>query len=116
MIRVLAFVFVAALLATAAPARDDGRYAQSPYKPFFDSLKNQKGQLCCSDADGQTLTVDQVRRKGSGWEIKLGEQWIEVPFEAYVRVPNIYGRPVVWPKMIDGKLTIFCFIPDGNEG
>jgi hypothetical protein len=32
-------------------ARDDGRYSQSPLKPWFDSLKSGKGP-CCSDADG----------------------------------------------------------------
>src|SRR5256884_5133405 len=35
----------------AVQARDDGRYSQSPLKPWFDSLKSGKGP-CCSDADG----------------------------------------------------------------
>jgi len=35
----------------AVQARDDGRYRQSPLKPWFDSLRSGKG-LCCSDADG----------------------------------------------------------------
>jgi hypothetical protein len=32
------------LLATAAFARDDGRYANSPLKQWFESLKSQFGQ------------------------------------------------------------------------
>lgn len=31
------------LLCAPAFARDDGRYAQSPLKPWFDSLKSGKG-------------------------------------------------------------------------
>jgi hypothetical protein len=40
------------LLTSHALARDDGRYANSPLKPWFDSLKSQKG-FCCSEADGR---------------------------------------------------------------
>ena len=42
------------LLATSAMARDDGRYANSPLKPWFESLRSQYGQ-CCSDADGYVV-------------------------------------------------------------
>src|ERR1700730_3237655 len=44
----------------AVQARDDGRYSQSPLKPWFDSLKSGKG-LCCSFADGFFVT-------DRGWE------------------------------------------------
>lgn len=36
-------------------ARDDGRYAGSPLKSWFDSLKSGKGP-CCSDADGYAVS------------------------------------------------------------
>ena len=32
--------------------RDDGRYASSPLKPWFESLRNGWGQSCCDLADG----------------------------------------------------------------
>lgn len=35
------------MLATAAPARDDGRYANSPLKSWFESLSSEFGP-CCS--------------------------------------------------------------------
>ena len=40
-----------------ALARDDGRYANSPLKSWFDQLASGKG-LCCSFADG--FRVDNV--------------------------------------------------------
>src|SRR4051812_33043270 len=47
----IAVAALAAALVGSAMARDDGRYAGSPLKPWFDTLKSSKG-LCCSDADG----------------------------------------------------------------
>ena len=44
------------LAADPGEARDpDGRYANSPLKQWFDSLKSGKGP-CCSDADGYALS------------------------------------------------------------
>ena len=43
-----------ALVSQSGHARDDGRYANSPLKPWFDSLKSGKGP-CCSDADGYAV-------------------------------------------------------------
>jgi hypothetical protein len=42
---------------TVALVRDDGRYANSPLKSWFDQLASGKG-LCCSFADG--FRVDNV--------------------------------------------------------
>ena len=39
------------LLSNQLNARDDGRFANSPLKPWFDRLASGKG-LCCSFADG----------------------------------------------------------------
>ncbi|HYS87565.1 MAG TPA: hypothetical protein VEN78_21565, partial [Bradyrhizobium sp.] len=51
----VALVVAAAVLVGNAIARDDGRYAGSPLKPWFDTLKSSKG-LCCSDADGFAIS------------------------------------------------------------
>ncbi|WP_340054558.1 hypothetical protein, partial [Pseudomonas sp. JAI120] len=55
-------------------ARDtDGRYAASPLKPWFDSLRSGRGP-CCSDADGYAISdVD--------WEIKDGHYRVRIPRE-----------------------------------
>jgi hypothetical protein len=46
-------------------ARDDGRFADSPLKPWFDRLASGKG-LCCSFADGFSV---QSRLGHSGWAL-----------------------------------------------
>ena len=69
------------VMASAAFARDDGRYAQSPLKSWFDSLRSSKG-YCCSDADGRETQYDI--RDGHYW-LPLsgdGKDWTQVPDEA----------------------------------
>ena len=39
-----------------AQARDDGRYANSPLKPWFESLQSKSGGKCCVNADGLALS------------------------------------------------------------
>ncbi|WP_245315699.1 hypothetical protein [Bradyrhizobium yuanmingense] len=64
--RTIPLVAVAALIGLAAEARDDGRYANSPLKGWFESLKSKGGGPCCSDADGTALDdVDWETRDGS---------------------------------------------------
>jgi hypothetical protein len=52
-VAVVVFLAIAGL-AFAAQAHDDGRYADSPLKGWFNSLHSGKGP-CCSDSDGMTV-------------------------------------------------------------
>lgn len=98
------------LLATPALARDDGRYANSPLKPWFDSLKSGNGP-CCSDADGTALSdVDWESRDGH-YRVRIKGTWIEVPDDAVLPGPNLAGKTMVWPFYVNGAPTIRCFIP-----
>ena len=119
---VLAFVGAVALLvmlllllALPAHARDDGRYAGSPLKPWFDSLKSGKGP-CCSDADGTALSdVDWESRSGR-YRVRIEGEWIDVPDDAVIKEPNRAGRTMVWPVFYRGmgapvKVDIRCFMP-----
>ena len=128
--------FLAALIVcayvTAAGARDDGRYADSPLKSWFDQLASGKG-LCCSFADGfKVENVDwdtqcerlggksaNARERAVGeqtqtcrYRVRLHGEWIVVPDSALVTEPNKFGPAVVWPYLdADGQTQIRCFIP-----
>ena len=94
-----------------APARDDGRYANSPLKSWFDQLASGKG-LCCSFADG--FRVDDVDwdTQDGHYRVRLNGEWIVVPDNAVVTEPNRFGPAVVWPYMdSDGQTQIRCFLP-----
>jgi hypothetical protein len=94
-------------------AHDDGRYANSPLKSWFDQLASGKG-LCCSFADGVTIEDvdwDTASAKG-GYRVRLAGAWIEVPEAALIKEPNKFGPAVVWPyRDIDGVTQIRCFLP-----
>jgi hypothetical protein len=112
----------AAVFAGSAMARDDGRYANSPLKSWFDSLRSGKGP-CCSDADGSALSDTdwdskdghyrvRLPRYGSGLEGQPQELvWVDVPEEAVISEPNRVGRTMVWPIYGYMGVTVRCFMP-----
>jgi len=98
-------------LSLSASARDlDGRYANSPLKPWFDSLASGKG-LCCSDADGTALSDVDWQSNDGHYRVWLDGAWHDVPDDAVIKVPNLAGRTMVWPMRGVVGLTIRCFMP-----
>ena len=105
--------FAAVMLALAAQlghARDDGRYAGSPLKPWFDSLKSGKGP-CCSDADGSAVSDVDWESKDGHYRVRLEGEWIDVPEDAVITEPNRVGRTMVWPLRGYLGVSIRCFMP-----
>jgi len=106
----------------SAVARDNGQYANSPLKSWFDSLRSGKGP-CCSDADGTALSDVDWESKDGHYRVRIENQWWNVPDEAVITEPNRAGRTMVWPiynrewgtpnpKLI---VQIRCFLP-GSMG
>jgi hypothetical protein len=106
---VVLVVAVAVLIGNAI-ARDDGRYAGSPLKPWFDTLKSSKG-LCCSDADGFAVSDPDWESKDGHYRVRLEGEWIMVPDDAVITEPNRAGRTMVWPIKDSHGITIRCFLP-----
>jgi hypothetical protein len=100
-----------AFVSTQVSARDDGRFANSALKPWFDKLASGKG-LCCSFADGVKIEdVDWDTHDGR-YRVRLDGRWIVVPDAALVTEPNKFGPAVVWPYQdATGATQIRCFIP-----
>jgi hypothetical protein len=92
-------------------ARDlDGRYANSPLKPWFDHLASGKG-LCCSMADGETVADPDWEAKDGHYRVWLDGGWIDVPDDALITEPNLFGRTMVWPVRHEGNsIFIRCFM------
>lgn len=114
-------LMLALLACGAAGARDDGRYAASPLKPWFDTLRSARWGLCCSDADGTAVSDVDWRSREGHYQVRLFGAWIDVPDDAVVTGPNRAGRTMVWPmggrfrdngtmESLEG-LTIRCFMP-----
>jgi Major tropism determinant N-terminal domain len=113
---VAASLVLIAALCSRSHARDDGRFANSPLKAWFDQLASGKG-LCCSFADGVRIAVDEwdnlgsTADGGSGYRVRLNGQWLDVPQAALITEPNRAGQAYVWPYQDAGKTKIRCFIP-----
>jgi hypothetical protein len=92
-------------------AHDDGRYANSPLKAWFDRLASGKG-LCCSFADGVSVQDVDWDTQGGNYRVHIDGQWVVVPDAAVVTEPNKFGPAVVWPyKDNEGATQIRCFMP-----
>lgn len=108
MLRALVLTCLLVLVALASVhARDDGRYAQNPLKPWFDSLKSKKG-FCCSDADGERTEYEM--KDGSYWAPVDGVL-TRVPDEAVITEPNKLGQAMKWLYQENGRKAFRCFIP-----
>ena len=78
------------LVSSQLVARDDGRFANSPLKEWFDRLASRNG-LCCAFADGVTVQdVDWDTEEGH-YRIRIQAQWLVVPDAAVVTEPNRFG-------------------------
>lgn len=99
-----------------AKARDaDGRYASSPLKSWFETLRSQKGP-CCSDADGTALSDIDWDVTDGQYRVRIEGQWWNVPEEAVIKEQNRAGRTMVWPVyywQLDSalRIDIRCFMP-----
>ena len=107
-------VIACLLLSSPVFARDDGRYAASPLKKWFDGLESRKGP-CCSDADGTAVSDVDWEFRDDHYRVRIEGGWWDVPDEAILTVPNLYGRTMVWPVIKrDGakieSIMIRCFI------
>jgi hypothetical protein len=121
---VAAFAVVASCMIGVVPsvlfAHDDGRFADSPLKAWFDQLASGKG-LCCSFADGVSIAdvdwdtakvADAVGDSHVVYRVRLYGQWYVVPDAAVVTAPNRFGPAVVWPYQdMNGVTQIRCFMP-----
>jgi hypothetical protein len=103
-------ILVLTIAGAVVQARDDGRYAHSPLKPWFEGLKSGKG-LCCSDADGFAVSDPDWESKDGHYRVRVDNEWVDVPADAVITEPNRYGRTMVWPSKGTLGTSIRCFMP-----
>jgi hypothetical protein len=102
---------ISAFVPNNLSARDDGRYANSPLKQWFDRLASGRG-LCCSFADGVSVEDVDWDSQDGRYRVRVQGQWIVVPDAALVTEPNRFGPAVVWPYLdANGAMQIRCFLP-----
>ena len=108
---VLASIGLVAVGAVSVRAHDDGRYANSPLKAWFDALHSKGGGPCCSNADGVALSDVDWDTKDGHYRVRLNGDWIDVPNDTVITEPNRAGRTMVWPYYLNGRPIVRCFLP-----
>src|SRR5262249_16709763 len=101
---IVSLLLTTAALMPGAAARDDGRYANSPLKEWFESLKSGKG-FCCAEADGRDTEYDI---RDSRYWVPVNGGGAEGPEDAGIKDANKAGRRILW---VDRLQNIRCFIP-----
>jgi hypothetical protein len=62
---------------------------------WFNSLSSKKAGSCCSNFNGRPPEAI-VQTSDNHYRVMLEGQWVDVPDDAVLDVPNKYGRAVVW--------------------
>src|SRR5262249_10028889 len=108
---VFTFWLTTILMPVQLAARDDGRFANSPLKPWFDRLASGRG-LCCFFSGGFSVEDVDLDTEGGDYPVGIYGQRFVVPDLAVVTEPNRFGRAVVWPYNDRyGNTQIRCFMP-----
>jgi hypothetical protein len=85
MIRLVLFLL---LFCGPALARDDGRYASSPLKEWFNHLASGKG-LCCAFADGYVVEDPDWKSSHSHYQVRIENEWVDVAEDAVITAQQI---------------------------
>ena len=111
----LALLLAAAVILIRDPT---GKWAGDPLQPWFQSLRNKTGVICCAEADGQPLDDGEWDIKNDSYRVFLQGEWIVVPHESLILGPNKFGKAIAWVWPYDvlkfgggGSNPIRCFIP-----
>ena len=119
--RTFLLIVLFGLTPLTAMGRDlDGRYANSPLKPWFDQLKSGNG-ACCSNADGYVVEDTDWEAKNGHYRVRVPQYpdskvmvWIDVPDSSVITEPNKAGLTMVWPVYLEDEgpyIWIRCFMP-----
>lgn len=79
-----------------------------PGDAWYQGLKSGKGPCC----DGKDYLPDVTWESKDGrYRVRIEGEWVDVPPDAVLSVPNRDGRTLVWPTWSDGKRAVRCFMP-----
>lgn len=99
------------ILGHKAFGRDvEGRYAQSDNHDWVKSLHSPAGAWCCDITDGRALTDADWRSKDGHYQVKLRDDWLDVPEDAVITQPNKIGLTIAWIGYRNGEAIITCFL------
>lgn len=106
-----------ACITSFAFAHDKMHPVSDKMHDWFMGLRSEKGP-CCADADGNVVQDADWETNNGHYRVKVDKEWYDVPDDAVVKAPNLFGPTMVWPMYSYGwgggttpRLIIRCFMP-----
>jgi hypothetical protein len=88
-----------------------GQWPDSPMHQWFENLRSAGKELCCSVADGHPVADEDWRIVNEHYQVRIGDEWVNVPDQALVKEQNRTGHAMEWHSYNDGHPRIRCFMP-----
>jgi hypothetical protein len=60
---------------------------------------------------GVTVADPDWESRDGRYRVRLYDAWIDVPDDALITEPNRVGRTMVWPMLLNGEISVRCFMP-----
>lgn len=92
----IAFIGMLLALPGLALARDDGRWAGSPYNVWYGAQHNANGEFCCSEADAEAFYGTYTLTADGGVEFDADGTHHQLPAFMVLHGPNPTGHAVWW--------------------
>ena len=109
------WLLVGLLLCRAAYADPpSGTDLASPQHAWFERQHSKAGAWCCNVSDGHLLDDKDWRHGDAGYEVRINGGWEAIPSDALrdpAGGPNDTGHAVVWYRINEYGLKIWCFCP-----
>lgn len=102
-----AAAIIAALLGATVAAHD---HHYPELDNWYRSLQ-ANGVPCCSGHEATPLSDVEWRSHEGHYQVRLDDNWIDVPDKAIVKAPNLAGKTLVWVFNANGHPLVRCFLP-----
>jgi hypothetical protein len=91
-------------------ARDDGRFANSSLKEWFDRLASRNG-LCCAFADGVSVQDVDWDTQDGHYRVRIQGEWIVVPDAAVVTGSALLLCGPITTATATNKFAVSSLVP-----
>lgn len=110
MILIIVSLMLLALALSIHPAKSHD-HSKPGLDSWYQSLRSGRGPCC--DGPGKDAThlsdVDWESKDGR-YRVRIHGEWIDVPPDAVLNVPNRDGRTLVWTLHVNGRPIVRCFM------
>jgi hypothetical protein len=100
--------------AMAAPP--PGTDLRSPEHLWWECQRTPETQKkCCAEADGRNLSDSEWRQSSSGYQVRVGGRWFDVPPEAVIPGTGRCGPEPDVEHRSEAKVWFVLLLPKGNS-